>query len=387
MKPQQQPAPVLQDSTDLSPGRSRATLLCLSHLRWNFAWQRPQQVMSRLARDYEVWFFEEPVFDEHNAPRLDVQSVAEGVTLLVPVLLPDQGEQPIINQQRQLLDGWLAQHPVATLLLWYYTPMSLRFTRHLAGQVVVFDCMDELSAFRQAPLALAELQRQLLERVDVVFTAGRRLCELIGARHANVHWVPNAVDRAHFASVHLGQPEPTDQAGIGQPRLGFFGVLDERLDIALLRELAMRRPGWQIVLIGPLARIYADSLPRRPNLHYLGARAYQELPAYLAGWDVALMPFAINEATRFISPIKILEYLAGGRPVVSTPVHEVVEEYADNDMVQIAATTQSFIEAVGVALSMSRQPERLMTLADQALQGRSWDSTCVQMKAQIDARR
>lgn len=390
MKPEQQPGqpdPTPMPRTAPMASLPRATLLCLSHLRWDFVWQRPQQLMSRLARDYDVWFFEEPLFDEWSAPHLEVREVAEGVTVLVPWLPLDLGEQRTISLQRQLLDDWLAQHGKVHLLLWYFTPMSLRFTRHLAGQVVVFDCMDELSAFRHAPAALAELERQLLERADVVFTGGRSLWESRRERHGNVHLMPSSVDIAHFAHARVAQPEPADQAGIGRPRLGFFGVLDERLDIVLLRELAMRRPQWQIVLIGPVVKIDPDSLPRQPNLHYLGARDYQTLPAYLSGWDVALMPFAMNESTRYISPTKTPEYLAGGRPVVSTPIHDVVERYADSGVVSIAATPQAFIEAIGLALDLTRQPGRLLALADRALQGMSWDSTCAQIKEQIECLR
>lgn len=386
MKPDQPPGPPDPAPIQFSPApavQPRATLLCLSHLRWDFVWQRPQQLMSRLATDYEVWFFEEPLFDERSEPHLEVREVAGGITVLVPWLPQDLGEQRIISLQRQLLDGWLAQHHQAPLLLWYFTPMGLRFTRHLAGQVVVFDCMDELAALRHAPPALAELERQLLERADVVFTGGLSLWESRRERHDNVQLMPGSVDIAHFAHARLVQAEPADQADIGRPRLGFFGVLDEQLDLVLLRELAMRRPLWQIILIGPVARIDPASLPRQPNLHYLGPRDYQTLPAYLSGWDVALMPLAINESTRYISPTQPLEYLAGGRPVVSTPIHDVVECYADSGVVSIAATPQAFIEAIGLALDLTRQPARLQALADRALQGMSWDSTCDRIKEQI----
>lgn len=388
MKPEQQTGQPAQPPVQTA----RKTLLCLSHLRWGFVWQRPQQVMSRLASDYDVWFFEEPVFDEQADPHLDVKTVTPGVTVLVPVLPLDLGEQRIISLQRQLLDNWLAQHPGAQWLLWYFTPMGLRFTRHLSGLKVIFDCMHELSARRYAHASLAELERQLLERADLVLTAGRGLRDARRDQHENLHWVPDGVDRAHFSrdrlsAAHEADHEPDDQRYLAHPRLGFFGVLDERLDTGLLRELAMRRPAWQIVLIGPVVNINPDTLPRRPNLHYLGPRAYQTLPAYLWGWDVALIPFVVSEATRLINPPQVLEYLAGGCPVVSTPLVELLDRYPGSEVVRFAATRQTFIEAVGMALNFTRRPEQLKALTDDALQGLSWDSTCAQIKALIETGR
>ncbi len=364
----------------------RPTLLCLSHLRWGFVYQRPQHVMSRLAQDYDVVFFEEPVFSEMDKPQLDFSHPAPNIDVIVPHLPSGLSEEQIIEAQRDLLDDLLAKRPSGELLLWYFTPMSLAFTDHLQGRVTIFDCMDELSAFRGAPAQLAGMERLLMSRADVVFTGGHSLWEVKHRQHDNAYPVPSSVDIAHFEAARRGLAEPSDQAQIPRPRLGFFGVIDERFDIALVQNVARLRPEWQIVLIGPVVKIDPETLPRLPNIHYLGGKQYAELPAYLSGWDVALMPFAINESTRFISPTKTPEYLAGGCPVVSTPIHDVISGYGQSGAVLIADTAERFV--TGIEASLGQKGSRLFVQrADAALGGMSWDKTCAFMKEQIECLR
>ena len=370
------PAPVV---------RPRATLLCLSHLRWGFVYQRPQHLMSRLAANYDVLFFEEPIFGGGEPPRLDIHPAVDGVTLLVPRLPEGLSEARAIRAQRELLDGYLDERQVGELLLWYFTPMSLAFTGHLRGRVVIFDCMDELSAFRHAPPALVNMERRLMARAHVVFTGGHSLWEAKQRHHANIHAMPSSVDVAHFAAARQPLPEPQDQAGIGRPRLGFFGVIDERFDIELVAELARRRPDWNLVLVGPVVKIDPETLPRLRNIHYLGGKQYAELPRYLSGWDVALMPFALNESTRFISPTKTPEYLAGGRPVVSTPIRDVVGTYGGSGVVGIADSPEGFIEAIEEALRL--KPAEVARMAGRVLDGMSWDKTCAAIRGHIECLR
>lgn len=363
------------------------TLLCLSHLRWGFVYQRPQHVMSRLAKDYDVLFFEEPLLDDIDNPWLEQIQPTEGVTVLVPRLPACLEYTQTIAAQRELLDAYLAMHAPSQLLLWYFTPMSLDFTAHLEGQVTIFDCMDELSAFKGAPKELLEKERQLMLRADVVFTGGFSLWEAKRELHANAHPIPSSVDLNHFGAARQPLPQPHDQADIAHPRLGFFGVIDERFDIALVSELARRRPEWQIVLIGPVVKIDPAVLPRYPNIHYLGSKDYAQLPAYLAGWDVALMPFALNDSTRFISPTKTPEYLAGGCPVVSSPIADVVRVYGDSGAVKIAASVDEFIAAIQGTLDSSHDSAAFTQRVDAVLDGMSWDKTCAVMKEHIECLR
>lgn len=361
---------------------SRSLLLCFSHLRWRFVYQRPQHLMSRLARTHQVIFFEEAVLTEANAPWLEKRQ-EDDLLVLVPHLPTSYQGAEAIEAQRRLLDEHLKTISASDLVTWYYTPMSLPYSDHLKPRLTVYDCMDELSAFRGAPPSLVEQERRLIERADLIFTGGISLFEAKRQLHDNVHPFPSSVDIAHFGAARKPQPEPDDQASIPGPRLGFFGVIDERLDIALLEDAAIQRPDWQFILIGPVVKIDPDTLPRLPNIHYLGPKSYADLPRYLASWDVALMPFALNESTRFISPTKTPEYLAGGRLVVSTPITDVIRTYGDSGVVKIARTPIEFISAIEASLAEAFHQERVWQLADAALSDMSWDTTWKQMEEKM----
>lgn len=374
----------LQPMTGLAP---KPDLVCLSHLRWDFVYQRPQHLMSRFARDRRVFFFEEPTFEEGPA-RLDVGERPGGIRVAVPRLPHGLQPEEVEAAQRDLLQGMLADHGVADYVLWYYTPMALGFSEGLAPAAVVYDCMDELSLFRGAPPALLDRERRLLELADLVFTGGQSLYEAKRERHPAVHAFPSSIDAEHFGRARRPAPDPADQAAIPRPRLGYFGVIDERIDLDLLAAAAGARPDWQWVMVGPVVKIDPATLPRRSNLHYLGMKSYDELPSYLAGWDAALMPFAANESTRFISPTKTPEYLAGGRPVVSTPIRDVVRPYGELGLVEIAESPEAFVAAA--ERSMRRfgegSPEREEWLAqvDEFLARGSWSRTFRHMSGLID---
>lgn len=353
---------------------SAPVLLCFSHLRWRFVYQRPQHLMSRFARAYHVLYIEEAVPTEEPAPWLEVRH-EDGLQVLVPHLPAHCHGQAAIDAQRDLLDSHLDAIGASELFAWYYTPMSLPFSKHLEPVLTVYDCMDELSAFHGAPPALVEQERLLLAKADVVFTGGVSLYEAKRQLHSNVHPFPSSVDIEHFAKARQALPDPEDQARLPRPRLGFFGVIDERLDTQLLGEAARLRPDWHFVLLGPVVKIDPAVLPQRANIHYLGGKRYDELPHYLAGWDVALMPFAMNESTRFISPTKTPEYLAGGRPVVSTPIADVVRTYGESGVVRIAHSSAEFIAAIEASLDDARHPSRVQQLADEALGDMAWDTT------------
>ena len=359
--------------------RTRESVLCLSHLRWNFVFQRPQHLLSRCAREHDVVFFEEPIFDA-NEPGLEVYTSGQGVRVAVPHLPPDTPAEIVEAAQRGMIDR-IVQHELngARPVLWYYTPMPIAFTDHVRPRAVVYDCMDELSLFKGAPAVLKEREKLLLEDADVVFTGGHSLYEhkRSQSQHHNIHPFPSSVDVPHFARAREEMPEPPDQAGIPKPRVGFFGVIDERMDIELVGELAERRPDLHFVMIGPVVKIDPADLPRRPNLHYLGGKSYDELPAYLAGWDVAILPFARNDSTRFISPTKTPEYLAAGKPVVSTSIRDVVQPYGHDGLAWIADTAGEFSAAIDEALASDRRAR--LAHVDAFLSSLSWDRTWADM--------
>ena len=340
--------------------------------------------MSRFAKGRRVIFWEEPVVGGgETSPRLERKTCPEsGVMVATPVLPAGVGATERDGMLQGLLDDLLAGE-TADLIRWYYTPMMLGFSRHLDAVCTVYDCMDELANFKFAPPELTLLERELMALADVVFTGGYSLWEAKRDRHPNIHPFPSSVDRSHFAKARRGLPDPADQRGLPRPRFGFYGVVDERMDLDLIANLADARPDWSVVIVGPVVKIDPADLPRRPNLHYLGGKTYDELPAYLAGWDVALMPFAINESTRFISPTKTPEYLSAGRPVVSTPIVDVVRHYGDLEGVMIASDAAHFIAACDAALALTRGDGQWLRAVDTALAALSWDETFERMNGEI----
>ncbi len=328
-------------------------LLVFSHLRWDFVFQRPQHLMSRLAADYRVIFIEEPVHDPAGPPRVESRRVGPdgAIELMVPftpVAAPgfDDAHLPLTLP---VLERELAQREVRDYLVWLYTPMALPFIAGMQPRALVYDCMDELSAFRNAPAQLRQREAALMAAADLVLCGGPALYEARQGQHPHLYCLPSAVDAAHFAPPRVGPDHPMAararalQGGISGPKLGFFGVIDERMDLDLVAAIADARPQWQLVMVGPVVKISEEDLPRRPNIHWLGMQPYDLLPHLLAAWDLCLMPFALNDSTRFISPTKTLEYLAGGKPVVSTPVRDVVGLYGD--VVRIGTDAPSFVAA------------------------------------------
>jgi UDP-galactopyranose mutase len=374
------------DTPSLSVGADRTVkglLLCFSHLRWDFVFQRPQHLMSRFARNWQVVFWEEPWLGA-DASGVTVKVCDQtGVTVCTPYLPAGLDAAEQTAALRTLLDGFIAERGAPVMVRWYYTPMMLPFSEHVVADCTVYDCMDELANFKGAPPELLPLERRLMDAADLVFTGGYSLYEAKRDRHSHVHPFPSAVDVRHFAAARFDGVEPADQAAIAGPRLGFYGVVDERMDLALLAAMADARPDWSLVIVGPVVKIAQDDLPRRANLHYLGGKSYAELPDYLRGWDVALMPFAINDATRFISPTKTPEYLAAGCPVVSTPITDVIRHYGEIDAVAIADTPAAFVAACEAALALDRGD--WIDEVDAMLATISWDSTFAAMSDLIAA--
>ena len=358
-------------------------LVCFSHLRWDFVYQRPQHLLSRCARDGRVFFIEEPVFG-NSSMRLEVREADSGVYVVVPQL-PDglRSDIAITAVMKEMTYRLFLDHAIDEYVFWYYTPMALRFTNQFTPIATVYDCMDELSAFQNAPPLLPILEKELFSNVDLVFTGGQSLYEAKRNQHRAVYAFPSSIDASHFGKARTTTTDPFDQADIPHPRLGFFGVIDERFDRDLLDQVASRKPDWNFVIIGPVVKIDPDTLPKHSNIHYLGGKKYDELPAYLAGWDVALLLFARNDSTRFISPTKTPEYLAAGKPVISTSIRDVVRPYGELKLVEIADTPDEFIYAAEKILARPYDSEWLAKV-DTFLANVSWDKTWKQMSDLID---
>jgi UDP-galactopyranose mutase len=359
-------------------------LVCFSHLRWDFVYQRPQHLLTRCARDRRVFFVEEAIFG-NGSMRLDVQERDGGVRVVVPHL-PEglRSEVATTAVLKEMMRRLFMEQGIREYVFWYYTPMALSFTKHFSPIASIYDCMDELSAFKGAHSRLADFERELFRRVDLVFTGGESLYEAKRNAHPAVHSFPSSIDISHFGKARTITGDPQDQAGIPQPRLGFFGVIDERFDIELLNAVARKRPDWHFVMIGPVVKIHPKTLPKHPNIHYLGPKKYKELPAYLAGWDIALLLFARNESTRFISPTKTPEYLAAGKPVISTSIRDVIRPYGELKLVRIADSPTEFIRAAEDFMTKGRNNSGWLNRVDDFLADMSWDKTWAQMSDLIN---
>jgi UDP-galactopyranose mutase len=361
-------------------------MVCLSHLRWGFVYQRPQHLLSRFAKHQRVFFVEEPVATT-GAPRMQIDRCPEtGVYICVPQITSGLGRPSQDTIMKLLLNNLLVENRITDYLLWYYTPMALSFSTHLQPRLTVFDCMDELSLFKGAPQEMKDREAELLRRADLVFTGGQSLYEAKVGRHDDLHVFPSSIEYAHFAQARSVNIDPADQSNIPHPRIGFCGVIDERMDIQLLGEMARLRPDYHFVMIGPVVKIEDSMLPREANIHYLGGKSYKELPQYMGGWDVAILPFAHNESTRFISPTKTPEYLAAGKPVVSTSITDVVRPYGTQKMVRIADTAPEFVAEIEQALTVDASNSEWKTRVDAALSQNSWDLTHKRMRDLIESR-
>lgn len=375
---------VLARQFTTEPAVSDAPIICFSHLRWDFVLQRPQHLMNRFGRTRQVYFFEEYIPTDHHSPYLEFHPYAGTEIVSVRPRLPHHwDEQRRTIGLTQLLEQMLRLHRIEKPILWFYSPLMFSFAHQIEASAVVYDCMDELANFRFAPPGLKALEAELIERADLVLTGGVSLYEARKHLHDNIHAFPSGVELEHFASVRAGVAPAGDIAAHPGKTLGFYGVIDERIDLELLDYVARVRPDWSIVMVGPLAKIGHHELPRRPNLHFIGPRNYADLPAYLAGWDVALMPFAMNEATRFISPTKTPEYLAAGLPVVSTPIADVVLTYGGLEGVEIAGTPEAFVAACERALGLV--PAEFLPAVDEKLASMSWDASFAAISKLLDA--
>lgn len=380
---------LIQDSKRASA--SPLSFIVHSHLRWDFVWQRPQQILSRLARHYPILFVEDAITEEKGVG-LEITEPHPNIFRVVPRFSPmplqqDHEvndvyyEQTLAHLQRAILNHPALRGNFNTPIQWFYSPMSAPYMMSQLNAIkTVYDCMDELANFRYAPANIAERERLLLAKADVVFTGGYQLYRSKSRHHSNVHFYGCGVDVAHFRRARQANtPLPAELASLPRPIFGYFGVIDERIDYELLHHLASAFPRASLVMVGPVVKVDSNSLPRLPNIHWLGQRAYDELPALVKSFDVCLMPFALNDATRYINPTKTLEYMAAGKPIVSTAVPDVVHNFTP--IVAIAHSPAEYAQAVKHA---SENPDvNLIKLGIQKANQESWESIVDSMQQHI----
>lgn len=348
-------------------------LVCFSHLPWKFVYQRPQHLLSRFTKKYAVYYIEELVYS-NETDGYSKSITDENVTVVVPHLNNSTHGQHESKRLEIILKNLFKENSIHSYVFWYYTPMALAYTDDFNPKAIVYDCMDELSAFKFAPPALKEFEQELFGKANVVFTGGNNLYKAKKSQHQNIFSFPSSIDKAHFKSARYHGKDAADQSAIPHPRLGFYGVIDERFDIELIRQAADAQPDWHFVLVGPVIKIDPATLPQNENIHYLGPKTYEELPLYLSGWDIALIPFAINESTRYISPTKTPEYLAGGKPVISTAITDVINPYHELGLVHIVQNAEELVQTATSEFSLTDKSEWLANV-DEYLSAISWDAT------------
>lgn len=350
-------------------------IVCFSHLRWDFVYQRPQHLMTRFAKQNRVFLIEEPHFNADVADYLEYGRKGN-LTIVIPHLRHGVSSEDAVLQQVKLLKDLFEEQNIANYLFWYYTPMATAIGNHFTPDFILYDCMDELSNFNFAPPELKEREKELFTKADLVLTGGHNLYQAKKDSHHNIHPLPSSIDKDHFIKAREISEDPEDQKNIPHPRFGYYGVVDERFDIDLVKEVAEKKPEWHFVIIGPVVKIDPETLPRLDNIHYLGGKKYEELPPYLGGWDVAVIPFLRNDSTKFISPTKTPEYLAGGKPVISTSITDVVTPYGVNNLVHITDTAEDFIQIAEKELRMDGSERHLwLQRVDEFLSHNSWDKT------------
>lgn len=360
-------------------------IIVFSHLRWNFVFQRPQHILSRLASGRRVFFVEEPIrcegpefYKKHKVEGTGVHVITPCTSIEHPGF--SSAQLPLL---RSLVRKLVKEEKLHSPLVWFYTPMALPLADEVQPHAIVYDCMDELSGFAGAPPELKNFEAELFKGAHVVFTGGRSLYEAKRTKNPNVHCFPSSVDVSHYAQARAADLDHPEQSPLARPRLGYFGVIDERMDLSILRAMAEAHPEWQISMVGPVVKIDPATLPKAPNVHYFGQRSYEDLPKFLAGWDVCLLPFALNDATRFISPTKTLEYMAGEKQIVSTPIRDVADLY--RDVVRIATGPAEFVKECEQALAepAAGMQKRCMRMRE-ILQATSWDRTAAQMEELLE---
>jgi len=402
LKPSGRPIPRKRKSSN---GHSRAKkvfrkdypIIVHCHLCWDWVWQRPQQFISRLSQRHRILFVETVAPAPDLARPLARYRTAQNfpnvtiLTLQFPSWRWGDGKY-VDSERRRIVQEFIAG-PVAEQfkdpVQWFYDPMAApAFAGQMNEVLTVYDCMDELSKFRCAPPQIVEREAELLKRADVVFTGGRKLFEAKSEHNDNCHFYGCGVDCEHFGKALAQETTvPEDLAAITspvaertKPILGYFGVVDERMDYELICRLADANRDWSVVMIGPTMKVDEATLPKRPNLHWLGQRSYQQLPAYCKGFDVCLMPFALNESTEFINPTKALEYMASGRMIVSTAVPDVVRNFGT--VIKIAKEHDQFIRLCREAVERP-EPDAIKRGSQMACEN-TWERIVSRMEEHVE---
>ncbi|RXJ44372.1 glycosyltransferase [Gelidibacter gilvus] len=346
-------------------------MIIFCHLRWDFVYQRPQHIISRMSEDYKILVVEEPIHNDGNSA-YDLHEINPNLSILKPKVKS-------IVDIKNVLDLLNIHH---IDIAWFYSPAFVDLLPYLKTNTIIYDCMDELSQFKGASMELRAQEKLLIQEADLVFTGGKSLYEAKAKLSADAHCFPSSVDVPHFKKANGLITIPEDIKNISNPIVGYIGVIDERINLPLVEKTAELMPQVSFVMIGPLAKIRDEDLPRASNIYYLGMKQYKELPGYLKAFDIAMMPFALNESTEFISPTKTLEYMAADKPIISTAIKDVVRDYSE--ALDVISNAEEFSAAISRLLQAesTHDSERYQSILNKT----SWDTTVRKMKQLINVK-
>lgn len=312
-----------------------------------------------------------------------VEEITPTLRVLTPMLVPLPGFPGVQTANRILLMRQLrramAALPRRPVQVWSFAPDAGYLVGRLREECFLYYCVDEFSEFEGYDKQRTQrLERDEMQAASLVITTSASLQETKSPFNPRTHLVTHGVDYEHFAAAtHPDTAIPDDVRDIPKPIFGFYGLIQHWVDVALVAEVARRRPAWSFVMIGETLK---DVEPYRhlPNLHFLGRRPYASLPGYTKAFDVGLIPFELNELTRNVNPIKLREYLSAGLPVVSSPLPEVVHY---KDLVYLAANADEFETACERALAESTPERRAARQA--AMTRETWAAKVEQLSALV----
>lgn len=373
----------MDNTTFFTDDLAKRDIVCFAQQGWNFTSHRPQHLLKRFARGFRVFYIEAPTFHA-NSDRYDITLTDDQVIVVVPHLQDDDTRADVTTRWRELLIRLFNEEKIVSYIFWYYSPQALRVSTHFTPDLVIYDCMDRPAEHDLHFAELTDCEHELFNFADAVFTSGQKVYEAARKLHENTFLFPNSIDKDHFATARTFKFDPPDQAAIEHPRFGYIGEIDHRIDFELLAAVARKRPRWQFILIGAVINIHSSKLPNFRNFHYLGTKRYEDLPHYISGWDVAMIPFAHNEYTRYINPTKTGEYLAAGKPVISAPITDVIRPYGISGLVSIAGTVNEFIKVAEAQLALQEDERQAwLNKVDTYLTGQSWNKTWGEMMGLI----
>ncbi len=356
-------------------------IVCFSDISWNVKFQRPHQLFSQAKRINIIIFIEKPLLQRSGKPNHFISRVSDNILILTPVITDEDPESTIHETVEQLLTEKLKSHNTTEYICWYYSPKAINYSQKLTPKLIIFDCMDECCGYEGADTEVNESEKKLLEVTDLVFTGGRSLCNAKKLLHKNVHLFPDSIDYERFN----GNTKQAKKNIIKKPaaKIGYFGVIDERLDLNLLDKIAANKPKWKFEIAGPIVENMHGKLPERKNITFTGDIRDEEIPSIIGEWDAAILPYSKNNSTENTAPSRLLVYFAANKNIVSTSINDIVHYFGENGMVRIADEPDDFVKALEAAIKYKPEAE-WQKKVDSIIRKTTWEKTWNGMSKKIN---